>query len=90
MTNRLLAGCLSLLVAAAAGSAAAQAPQASPVSEAPVAAPAPADEKKVCRREKSASGTRVGTGRICKTQAEWDKLKAKASAEKAKESRGGA
>ena len=89
MTNRLLAGCLSLLVAGA-SSAAAQAPQANEAA-APVAEAASVKEKKICKREKSASGTRVGTGRICKTQAQWDKAKAKAKADRsaARDSAGG-
>ena len=78
MTNRLLAGCCAALLLAAGGPAlAAEAPSA---PETPSAQPAPVKEKKICKREKSASGTRVGTGRICKTQAEWDKLRAKAEA----------
>ena len=79
MTNRLLAGCCAaLLLAAGAPELAADA---AATSATPSAEAAPVKEKKICKREKSASGTRVGTGRICKTQAEWDKLKAKAKAE---------
>jgi ribosomal protein L40E len=38
----------------------------------PAAAAKPGAEKKICRRVGEASGTRLGTGRVCKTQAEWD------------------
>lgn len=31
----------------------------------------PAKQKKVCRRNELAMGSRVSTGRICKTEAEW-------------------
>ena len=73
MTNRLLAGCCAVLLLAPVP---ALALEAASTTETP-AAEAPVKEKKICRREKAASGTRVGTGRICKTQAEWDKLRAK-------------
>jgi hypothetical protein len=85
MTNRLLAGCCAALLPAA--DAPALAEEAAATSATPSAEATPVKEKKVCKREKSASGTRVGTGRVCKTQAEWDKLRAKAK-DKADKDRG--
>ena len=85
MTNRLLAGCCAALLLAAGAPALAQ----EAASATPAAEPAPVKEKKVCKRENKASGTRVGTGRICKTQAEWDKLRAKDKGEKTASAREG-
>jgi len=85
MTTRLFAGCCAVLLLAA--GAPAMANETAPASEGPAAQAAPVKEKKICRRDKQSSGTRVGTGRICKTQAEWDKLRAKAKGEKSASAR---
>ena len=39
------------------------------------AAPPPADERKICRKEQS-TGSRLGGKRICHTKAEWDEIAA--------------
>ena len=44
--------------------------------------PAPKEkEKKICRSVEASTGSRLGRGRVCKTQAEWDAERERASRE---------
>ena len=36
--------------------------------------PDPEGDKVVCRKEEAATGTRIGSRKICKTQREWDQI----------------
>ena len=75
-----LAACAAL---AAPAFAMAQEPQAPADTTAPVQQEAKAEKpKKICKSEADAIASRLGTKRVCRTQAEWDVIEGRKAAPK--------
>ena len=73
-----LAFCASLTVPAAA-----LAQEQAPAEQAPAVEQAKAEKpKKICKSEADAIASRLGTKRVCRTQAEWDAIEGRKSSGK--------